>query len=308
MGFARGFEVYRHLTKVDDFALVDTLIRELDAAGERRPVFAYLHLLDVHWPYDEVLADLPLDAFGALADDDRLHEDRTAVRRSRRHGFRDADALTVGARYDHGVAWTDRAVGRLVDGLRARGRWERTCFVVTSDHGEGLLERGHLEHTYAPYQEVSAIPLVVRVPPGSGVAPGQRRSVVSLVDVGPTLVELAGLPAWKEVSGKSFAGILAGVEDARRAALIETDKTRALRTATGKLIVPRGRALEFYDLASDPLEQRNLAVPACAGPCREHLARLRRLDDGLREPALAEGAGIRYAQEDVEELRALGYL
>lgn len=308
LGFARGFSVYRHLREVDDFGLVERLLGELDAAGERRPVFAYLHLLDVHWPYDERLSDLPLDAFGPIAPDERLHEDRAEVRKSRRRRFRGSDAGSVGARYDHGVAWTDRAVGRLVDGLRARGRWGRTLFVVTSDHGEGLLERGHLEHTYAPYEEVAAVPLVVRAPPDAGIPPGERRSVVSLVDLGPTLLELAGLPAWKGVSGRSFAGVVAGREDDRRAVLIETEKSRALRTATGKLIVPHGGALEFYDLASDPREERNLAVPKCEGPCREHLALLRRLDQDLRAPALAEGEGIRYTEEDLAELRALGYL
>ena len=308
MGFARGFEVYRHLREVDDFALVDTLLGELDGLGDQRPVFAYLHLLDVHWPYDEILADLPLDTFGPIRPEERLHEDRAEVRKSRRRGFRGADAASVGARYDHGVAWTDHALGRLVDRLRASGRWERALFVVTSDHGEGLLERGQLEHTYAPYEEVTAIPLIVRAPPGSGVVPGDRRSVVSLVDVGPTLVELAGLPAWGEVSGRSFAGVLAGREDDGRAALIETERARAVRTATGKLILPRGGAPEFYDLATDPGERHNLAEAACAGPCREHLARLRRIDAELRPPALAEGAGARPAPEDVEDLRALGYL
>jgi len=255
-----------------------------------------------------VLADLPLDTFGPIDPDVRLHEDRAEVRRARRRGFAPGPGPSVGARYDHGVAWTDRAIGRLVDGLRASGRWDRTLFVVTSDHGEGLLERGQLEHTYAPYEEVAAIPLIVRAPPGTAAPPGERRSVVSLADVGPTLVELAGLPAWTGVSGRSFAGVVAGREDERRTALIETEKARALRTATGKLIVASGSAPEFYDLAADPDEERNLAEPQCTGPCREHLALLRRIDQGLRPPALAEGEGIRYTDEDLADLRALGYL
>jgi len=308
MGFARGFETFDHRSSTDDFALVEALLGRLDAADRERPVFAWLHLLDVHWPYTERLPDLPLDAFGPVDPADRMHADRRAVRRSRLRHFRTANLATLGARYDHGVAWTDRAIGKLVAGLRARGRWPRTLLVVTADHGEGFLEHGRLEHSYLPYDEVTHVPLVLRPPERARIAPGRRTSVVSLTDLGPTLLELAGLPAWPDVSGKSFAAIARGREEPDRTALIETEQARALRSADAKVMVRPTGGVSYYDLAADPRETRDLAVAGCQGPCRDLLGRLRRVDAGLRPPLRPEGADVRFTREDLEELRALGYL
>jgi arylsulfatase A-like enzyme len=307
MGFDRGFETYAHRQQADDFALVRDLLGELDRLGTGRPVFAYLHLLDVHWPYVERLPGLAEDAFGPIDPDDELSRQRAAVHVARKRGFRGIDLATLGATYDHGVAWTDAAIGKLIEGLRARERWRDTVFVVASDHGEALLEHGRLEHSYhAPYDEIVRIPLFVRAP-GRAV-PGARDSLVSLLDLGPTLVELAGLPPWTGVSGRSFLPLLAGAEDPGRVALIESEQGRALRSRAAKLIVDRRDRLEFYDLAADPAEQRNLARPACVGPCRAQLARLRQVEASLRPPLSREGAAVDYTPEQIEELRNLGYL
>jgi arylsulfatase A-like enzyme len=307
-GFARGFEVFDHRRSTDDFALVDALLQHIDEAGAQRPLFAWLHLLDVHWPYTEKLADLPLDAFGPIDPEDRLHAERRAVRNSRHGGFRDVDVATLEAWYDHGVAWSDRALGRLVAGLRARGRWPQTLLVVTADHGEGFLEHGRLEHSYLPYDEVTRVPLILKPHARAGIPPGQRASVVGLTGLGPTLVELAGLPVWKNVSGRSFAAIARGHEEPRRTALIETEDGRALRSAKGKIIVRPDGTVSYFDLVSDPGEKRDLAAGGCQGACRKLLGHLRQIETGMRPPLSPEGAAVRFSDEDLAELQALGYL
>jgi arylsulfatase A-like enzyme len=307
-GFDRGFEVFDHQRKVDDFDLVQSLLAHLDRLPADRPVFAYLHLLDVHWPYTERLSDLALDAFGPIDPKDRVHAERAAVRYSRRHRWHHLDLPTVEAYYDHGVAWDDRAVGELIAGLERRHRWRRTLFVVASDHGEGFLEHHRLEHGFEPYHELTHVPLLMHFPEGSTVAAGRRRTVVSLTDVGPTLLELAGLPSWGDVTGKSFAGVVHGSEDDRRSALIEMEKARSVRTLGSKLIVHRSGRLEYFDLATDPRELHNLTHHACEGPCRETYQVLRRIDAGLKPPLKAEGSAVRFDPEDLEELKSLGYL
>jgi arylsulfatase A-like enzyme len=307
-GFDRGFEDFDHLRKVDDFQLVQTLLAKLDLLPAGKPVFAYLHLLDAHWPYTERLPDLPLDAFGPIDPKDRVHAERAAVRYSRRHRWRHLDLPTVEAWYDHGVAWDDRAVGELVAGLERRRRWAGTLFVVASDHGEGFLEHRRLEHGFEPYRELTHIPLLMHLPAGSGIPSGRRRSIVSLTEVGPTLLELAGLPRWEGVTGKSFADLVRGDENDARSALIEMERASAVRTLAAKLIYRRSGRLEYYDLATDPNELHNLTHKTCEGPCRQAFNLLRKIESGLQPPRKAEGSAVRLDPEDLEELKSLGYL
>ena len=96
---------------------------------------------------------------------------------------------TVGL-YDGNLAWVDSEVGRVLDGLKKRGEWDRTIIVVTSDHGEAFWEhrvRGHGDHVF---EEFVHVPLVIRVP---GLAPRRVAEAVELVDVVPTLLDLAGV-------------------------------------------------------------------------------------------------------------------
>ncbi len=83
-----------------------------------------------------------------------------------------------------------------------------------------------------------------------------------------------------------------------------------MRTRDAKVLVRRdgeAASLEYYDLAADPAELRNLATP-CDGPCRDDVRRLREIERGLlaRQGDGARPSGV--TAEEVEELRTLGYL
>jgi arylsulfatase A-like enzyme len=153
------------------------------------------------------------------------------------------------------------------------------------------------------------------MPPWMEPAAGRRSAPVGLIDVMPTLLELAGIPVPAACRGRSLVPALRGDEDPERALLIETGHERALRTRDAKLLLRRDReaaatapavAVEFYDLAADPGERRNLADP-CAGPCRDSVRRLRELERSLAtrgSPARSTGV----TAEEIEELRTLGYV
>jgi arylsulfatase A-like enzyme len=94
----------------------------------------------------------------------------------------------------------DRAVGRLLDDLEKRGALDKTIIVFASDHGESLgqdprLPATHGQVTYAPLVH---IPLAFRLP---GVASGTRDDVVTLRDIAPTLLDLAGIGGAMQVDG-----------------------------------------------------------------------------------------------------------
>jgi arylsulfatase A-like enzyme len=326
-GFGQGFDRYQGLRGFDGVRINRRLERELaelrasppDAAGGEgdEPLFLYLHYLDPHWPYNHRVDD-PAPPSLAAADDDpglpRSPEEATAwVSELDDEGLRRRAVETLAARYALEVRWVDTVLGGLVDLLERHGLWENTILVVTSDHGEGFWEHQRLLHGHAPYEEQVRVPLLVRTPAALGLAPGRRTAPVGLIDLMPTLLDLAGLPIPEPCRGRSLLPALRGEEDGERALLVDTGNERALRTRDAKLLVRRGAgedgapSVEFYDLAADPGERRNLATP-CAGPCRDSARRLQEIERGLARPAgAADGAGDVTADE-IEELRSLGYV
>lgn len=114
-----------------------------------------------------------------------------------------ADIAHVRALYDAEIDYTDGWIGRLLDEVRARGRWDDTVVLWTSDHGEEIYERGRWGHRYSLLEEEIAIPMALRYPravPAGVVVQGQAR----IYDVLPTVVELAGLQAPPYIYGRSL--------------------------------------------------------------------------------------------------------
>ena len=136
----------------------------------------------------------------------------------------------------------------------------------------------------------------------------------------PTLLDLAGLPVPDHCRGRSLVAAMRGEEDEERAILVETGWERALRTRDTKLLArgvgmsvdsrrdsdAEGVTLEFYDLAADRGEQRNLATP-CEGRCRESARRLQEIERGLVPRAAAPDSGT-VTPEELDRLRSLGYV
>jgi N-acetylglucosamine-6-sulfatase len=159
----------------------------------------------------------------------------------------------------------DRAVGALLDALRAEGRLDDTFVLFLSDNG--YLWGEHRLHTKPyVYDETHRVPLAVRYPP---LAAGPRADahLVANVDIAPTLYELAGLPIPPEVDGRSLVPLLRGAAPWRDALLLEgwpladgSGRTyQAIRTQRYAYIETRGDAAELYDLQRDPYQLENVA-------------------------------------------------
>ena len=87
--------------------------------------------------------------------------------RAKRHLLETPEVDWLRALYDEEIAYTDAAIGRVLDYLRDHGLLETTAIIVVSDHGEEFLERGWLGHTITLNEEVVAVPMVT-VLPGAG--------------------------------------------------------------------------------------------------------------------------------------------
>ncbi|MFT7679146.1 MAG: choline-sulfatase [Planctomycetota bacterium] len=212
--------------------------------------------------------------------------------------------------YDGEIAYTDQHLGRLFDYLDQTGLFENTVIDIVSDHGEEFQDHGGVFHRRTLYEEVLRVPLIIKVP---GLPSGRVSTSVSLVDVAPTLLELAGLAASNEHDGTSLVPALRGESmppRAHGAHLIEPKiKLEALIHGNWKLIRYRrqDRTL-LFNLASDPGERTDLA------PTQGRLvsSMLRAMAELRNAPSSQVGtdrdeAPIPLNSADLSALESLGY-
>lgn len=247
--------------------------------------------------------------------------------------------------YDEVLAHQDYQLGRFVERLKAAGEWERTIFVIAADHSYdagstdfGLVlqqELPHPHHAWGPMlrSTISRVPLIF-VWPGH-IAPGQRLSnPVSMIDVLPTLLELAGLPRPEVLQGQSLAPLLLGTGDIEPRPVILDQFSTDQRTGdlSGLIEVIDGRwgaslainggfedediegderpwPLLVYDIWEDPLglspinEERPDLVEKYTGFLEDQWA----AHGALADRFSAEGE-VELTAEQLETLRTLGYI
>jgi len=211
------------------------------------------------------------------------------------------------------IAYTDSLLGQLWAYLEKNKLTENTIFVFASDHGESLGEHQESTHGFFIYQEGVHVPLII-VTPFEKFKGLTRHPVVNLVDIMPTLLEMADIPVPSQVQGKSLIPILLDDQTAEgRYAYSETFYPRyhygwseltSFQDGRYKLIIaPR---LELYDLSRDPDESINL-IDAEAAKARE----MKSLADRFIEETGKNSIQLDYRSMDEDarqKLAALGYI
>jgi arylsulfatase len=236
-GFDQGFDHFELLTDsaeglphAGSDTVNDRVFAWLDGPEGEEPFFVYVHTMDPHEPYapprrfraafaggagtEEVLPDvrsaledLRLRLSEEIAPDQLVPElGSTLWMNALAMGVieptprmtRDLSLL-----YDAEVAYNDESFGALLDGLRARDRYDRSAVVFTSDHGEEFHEHGEWGHGRNLHDTSVRIPLIVRIPAELDAELDPTR-LARHVDLMPTLLELAGLPVPDGVAGASL--------------------------------------------------------------------------------------------------------
>ena len=202
---------------------------------DRQPFFLFVHLFDLHRPYD------PPAAYRA------------------RYG---ADA------YDAELAYVDSVLGNFKDFLVRRGLYDRTLIVFISDHGESLNEHGESTHGYFVYQSTLHVPLIIHWAQGARPYRPRVEAPAGLIDVAPTIVQALGLPLPPSFQGTSLLPLLAATAPAATRkvyseSLFAHDNfrcapLRSLRVGNYKYIATTKP--ELYDLSRDPGELHNLVT------------------------------------------------
>ncbi len=335
-GYDQGFEHYLHANEGKADARAAALLGALDSLPADRPWFAWLHILDTHMPYSPSAANrdrfdptasqsLPLAHFltRPISIDTLFFEYR----------YTTEDIERTRALYDAAILTVDEVLRSAVTALRARPGGDDLVVVYTSDHGEALCEHGLCwSHEFTLYQELMAVPLVLRAP---GRLPAGTRvaAPVRTIDVAPTIAEIAGVSLGGAIDGESAVALARGGSEARpRMAFAESapyrekykknprihlpgdeGRWKMVRDGRWKLIVvprvdgdPAQDENELYDLERDPDESRNVGS--------EHADVVERLRAAIhawvltRRAAPADDAPpLTISPEERESLTSLGY-
>ncbi len=311
-GLDRGFDHYDDdmpETEANRLLLFErlseqTVSRALEwlAVPREAPFFAWVHLQDPHGPYT------PGEPWSAIAPELPLRTDRELpvlkVNRGR-GGIPHYQALPGVRRaplyaglYAGEIARSDEQVGRLVDAAEIHST-RGLVVALTADHGESLDEDGFFfQHGHAATPEQARVPLIVVAP---GVPPRRIEGVVSHVDLAPTLLELAGLPALDVSDGISLvASMRDGVALPRRTVISDIGHEIGAYDADGYWrvrVFDGGRDFQRWQRLAEGSGYEKTDGPELPAEIEAYL----RESPELR-PAHA------MSPEDLERLRALGYL
>lgn len=238
------------------------------------------YCLQEHWDrYDDIDIPMPMEW-------DRQPSEQDALGQyiCRRHGFDGTFSPETIKRARRGyygsVSYIDDQVGRLLGELDRLGLRENTVVVFTSDHGEMLGERG-LWFKRHFYESSARVPLIISKP---GNEAGSRRGQnVSLIDLMPTLFDLANDPAFQVVApieGRSLAGLLESAD-------AEWDNVTYSETMSDGLVNPAfmvkrddlklihgvDQGTQLYDLSVDPMETQNIIAEGEYADCAADMIR-----------------------------------
>jgi arylsulfatase A-like enzyme len=323
LGWGQGFDVWEIVEddpepNGDAYLDAETVgtraLAWLDANWKRGdgPVFLYLHFMEPHAPYT------PPEPFRSRLLPPGTSDEATRLANQAIEVFRFLELSTeqatlLSALYDGEIAYLDHALAKLFERLAARGFLDRALVVVTADHGEEFQEHRGWMHGWSLFEEVVRVPLLLLAPDFRGHR--EVRQPVSLIDVAPTLLELAGLSPEVRFVGRSLTPLLR-VGGATPAPIVleleanaEAGADRRIHAAglvsdSRKLLVRPDGAAVLFELTRDPGE-RSPADPA-AVPDGAELIEL--LESTRPARVTRPGPVEPLTEEQRQLLRALGYL
>ena len=314
LGLDQGFDVYNSAGHTNREGAVTAAVFGSWLGVTTGPVFAWVHAFDSHGPFKRHLQDGDLHS-GLEAEAPML---AYIPQYQQIDGYTDPKLFE--ALYARGVGVADAAVGQIVAAIKATGRYDDALIIFFSDHGEGFRERDlWYDHGAFPHVEQTQVPLLVKLPRSLKAGSIDKR-LVSLMDIAPTALEVAALPALPMAEGVSLRtrGVIHPMLEAesshcKRIGVLSCaphggeGKIVAVRTQTLSLVSePRGAADKEtqYNRLTDAKEwmgEQRVAQGA------EFLAlkALRAERRGRHYPPLPElgSAGVETAQ-----LQALGYV
>ncbi len=278
---------------INDFAL-----DYLDKKTSDKPFFMFISQLEPHHQNDRHRYEGPTETVPKFKDYP-IPDDLT---------FLDGDYKEMYPDYIAAINRIDENVGRLIDKLKEKGLYDNTVIVYTSDHGSHFKTR-NLEYKRSCHDSAIHTPLII----SGGIFKGGKTDdrLVSLIDLPPTLLQIAGIDIPESFMGKSLAKEIASGEerDCVFLQISESQCGRAIRTKKYKYSVrapfPSGNAVHsspvyfedyLYDLEKDPIEKYNLIKDPEYKEIREELKEMlirEMVNAGEKKPKILPAYKIR---------------
>ena len=286
----------------------------VDDYEKKKPFFMYIHYIDPHGPYLP-----PENKPKTFTHDGAAPLDMSKVPDSqKREG--EEDGLSYVDRYDEEIAFTDREVGRLLDGFKAKGALDETVVVFVADHGESMMEHEtFFTHGYHVYEEIIRVPLAFI---GPGFEKARVKETVSIRDIAPTLLKAAGAA----LSDDERKRVLDESPGKRVIFSEATQKARQWRTMVRQerkwMLAINGETgnheeKRFYDLSEDAHEAspsewteaqradtKRFLRQVSRDPDKGGIPKKMRWGGRLKAPKVAPGLD----DATMEKLKALGYV
>lgn len=269
--------------------VTECALRALAERPKDKPFFAWVHYSDPHAPYE-------------------MHDEYDVWGKRDWHA---PQADRIRKRYDSEIGFTDACIAKLLAALP-----EDTLIVLTADHGESLYEHNYLGHGRRIYQDNLHIPLIIHAPQ---VAAGRTKAPARGIDIGPTLLGLAGLPKAPGMEGldlsretppmsrvrvvEAYGGAVFKIPVAKSLMTEAKPIHQAIIDGEWKLILS-GRRMQLYHLQEDPGELHEYTAH---NPAKAHalLDTLRQWDHSV---VRGQKERAKLTAQDVWVLGSMGYL
>ncbi|MFP4499734.1 MAG: sulfatase [Candidatus Hydrogenedentota bacterium] len=327
-GFAHYDDAYQDASKGNNLtvnvrdakAVTDATLRYVENHRGEKPLFLFVHYFDPHAPYqppapyNSLYDGIVQDGGAAEAEDGPPAE---VLEKAERRQLRQLK------HYAGEISYMDAHLARLFKGLRAHGVYDDAFILITSDHGESLLDHEpFFSHGYNVHQDTMHLVAMCRFPGGERA--GMRvAGLISNIDFYPSTLTWLGLDTAAGVEGLTVDLTADPITTQRIEAYGQAtkpfgrveiegmwhnlDKARMVRQGAKTFIqVPYKGAEAFYDLKCDPRQQKNRIAEESPGERVDELRGLLETWAGLATPLSTHYERGR-KQETQERLEALGY-
>ena len=277
--------------------------------------FFWLHYLDPHLPYSPPASFYPAGPPYSEIGPEHDLESFTRFRAGLLPPTPEAEAWLT-ALYGGEVTYVDDRIGSFISTLKEAGIYEDALIVLSSDHGEELLDHSGVDHGHTLYNELLRVPLAFKLP--GSIATGKIDAVVPTVSILPTILDLCAVdfsaeslsgrslvPYWDSGSTKDQLIFSTGTAVFEERESVVFDGWKYIHSLAS------GRE-KLYNLGTDPSERLNLSgadqgritqARALLKANQAHSERLRK-HYGLKTPA----EGVQLTEAERRLLRSLGYV
>jgi choline-sulfatase len=226
-----------------------------------------------------------------------------------------SDARTTGAAYNSGITASDAAVGKLITALQQRKIYGSTTVVVVADYGASLGAHGEDTNGVFLYDETIHVPLLIKLPeaqPAAKPATTRVAAKVRLVDIAPTMLEIAAIPVPSQMQGQSLLRIAKSGGGGDQPVYSRSDLPQRgfgwspLESwRASRYLYIRAPKPELYDLTADPAAAHNLAQSS-KGTLDTMAAQLDNFDRRFTGEASKSSAEL--SSSEMQKLASLGYI